>query len=129
MKVLAFARTLFYMAVQILICRCVSTHFALLFCVAFSKSGSTPCRRKNGIFFLQSFFFCAYFSKRKSVYQVLIAKGFSRFSLEKEAQRKAIKRKGRCQGLRALDRATTRGVSHAFSCLTYVSHLLRKIEK
>jgi hypothetical protein len=36
---------------------------------------------------------------------LLIPRLFSRFSLEKEAQRKANKRKGRYQGLRALDRA------------------------
>jgi hypothetical protein len=45
-----------------------------LFCSAFSKAEAQRLERKNGIFFLQSFFFCAYGFKRKSVYQVLIAK-------------------------------------------------------
>jgi hypothetical protein len=43
-----------------------------LFCVAFSKAtalrvAAPAAQAKNGIFFLQSFFFCAFCFKRKSV--------------------------------------------------------------
>ena len=50
------------------------------------------------ISFLPSFFLCGYTAKEKSVINtnyLLIPRLFSRFSLEKEAQRKANKRKGR----------------------------------
>jgi hypothetical protein len=56
-------------------------HVARLFCVAFSKATARRVGEKNALFFLQSFFFWGYLLKRKSVYQILIAKGVSRFSL------------------------------------------------
>ena len=55
----------------------------------FSKAGAQRLERQNGIFFLQSFFFWAFFLKRKSVYQILIPKGVSRFSLAKGAAKKS----------------------------------------
>jgi hypothetical protein len=55
----------------------------------------------HAISFLQSFFLCGSTRKEKSVKGLLIPKVFSRFSLPKQAQRKANKRKGRNTGLRA----------------------------
>ena len=51
----------------------VRTRFARLFCSAFSKAEAQRLERKNGIFFLQSFFFWAFFLKRKSVKGILVS--------------------------------------------------------
>ena len=64
--------------------------------VSSTFSKVAPARRERITAFLfENFFFAPMLSKKKWIKDFLIAKPYSRFSLEKEAQRKANKRKGR----------------------------------
>ena len=83
------------------------------------KSNRPPRRRQNAIFFLQSFFFWGYFFKRKSVKGTSVSIDsasnysnflpFTHFFFEIIGTKKKFPKRNAEQGLRALDRATTRG--------------------